>query len=82
MSPIENIWYALEEKYLRYNPTPITRNKKIAALKSIWRHQIAQDYINKLIVGKHNVRKQQWDQRAMIHRWRDLYRAKGQPTGF
>jgi transposase len=36
MSPIENIWNMMEEKFLKYEPIPVTTQEKEAALEDIW----------------------------------------------
>jgi hypothetical protein len=35
MSPIENIWNMIEEKFLKYEPIPVTTQEKEAALEDI-----------------------------------------------
>jgi hypothetical protein len=36
MSPIENIWNMIEEKFLKYEPIPVTTQEKEATLEDIW----------------------------------------------
>jgi len=79
MSPIENYWNTLEQKFLACEPTLKTKAEKKADIH--W-NKASQKHVNELILGKFQYGKMQWDKRAMWHHWEALYENGGQPTGF